>query len=741
FSFRIQVAGENFASITMSATMFLSPTTLSKFPKNIHFSNSQNHPNSISASSPPTPEKDHDFKPNPLNSATKTAPWMKGPLVLEPNQVIDFTKPKHRKTPNDNKDQKSATLLTQKVSGGRGKQAMKKILYSIDNLEELEDTQKSSKEIEFDLKLGNLGDDDGGGDKRWVRRKLPWERSETMVFRRTKKEKVVTSADLNLDEGLLERLRNEAKKMRNWVKVNKVGVNESVLEQIRLIWNTEELVMIKFDMPLCRNMDRAREIVEVKTGGFVVWCKKDILVVYRGCNYSDVSPISNNRYSTRTVYETIDGHDVNEDIMSVKGSLYEREADRLLDGLGPRFVDWWMPKPLPVDADLLPEVVRGYKPPSRLYPLSGRSTLTDNELTHLRKLAYNLPTHFVLGRNRNLQGLAAAILKLWSKCHIVKIALKWGIPNTSNEQMATELKLLTGGVLLLRNKFYIILYRGKDYLPPDVADLVANREMEIESFQLQEETARANIIETFDYIDQPVSDCSIVGTLKEFHIIQSEHEGIKDEISEGEIQVNVEKMKLEKEIRIQELKYFILNMKIRKASKELVKLNSAWDPVEPNEDREIITSEERECLRKMALKMDSTLVLGRRGVYDGVIEGLHQHWKHREIVKVITMQRAFSRILYTAQCLEAESGGVLVSIEKMKLGYAIIIYRGKNYKRPSKFSKNLLSKREALQKSLELQRIGSLKFFANMRQQAIYELKCKLDALKYLEMDQKRVTS
>lgn len=70
------------------------------------------------------------------------------------------------------------------------------------------------------------------------------------------------------------------------------------------------------------------------------------------------------------------------------------------------------------------------------------------------------------------------------------------------------------------------------------------------------------------------------------------------------------------------------------------------------------------------------------------------------------MQRVFSRILYTAQCLEAESGGVLVSIEKLKLGYAIILYRGKNYKRPLTFSRNLLSKREALQKSLEMQRIG-----------------------------------
>lgn len=45
-----------------------------------------------------------------------------------------------------------------------------------------------------------------------------------------------------------------------------------------------------------------------------------------------------------------------------------------------------------------------------------------------------------VGRNRKLQGLAAAILKLWEKCHIVKIALKLGAPNTNNAEMADELK-------------------------------------------------------------------------------------------------------------------------------------------------------------------------------------------------------------------------------------------------------------------------------------------------------------
>lgn len=49
--------------------------------------------------------------------------------------------------------------------------------------------------------------------------------------------------------------------------------------------------------------------------------------------------------------------------------------------------------------------------------------------------------HHFEGRNRKLQGLAAAIMKLWEKSLIAKIAVKWGVPNTNNDQMAYELKV------------------------------------------------------------------------------------------------------------------------------------------------------------------------------------------------------------------------------------------------------------------------------------------------------------
>lgn len=179
--------------------------------------------------------------------------------------------------------------------------------------------------------------------------------------------------------------------------------------------------------------------IQTKTGGMVVWRKKDTLVIYRGCNYQSSSkffpkmrPCSADRQETLSsdhmqpdleesssyqyksfespVDEKMSGKDEEEDCIQTgtfqetsmscqptSRSLYEKEADRLLDGLGPRFIDWWMHKPLPVDADLLPEVVPGFKAPIRRCPPHTRSKLTDDELTFLRKFARSLPTHFVLG--------------------------------------------------------------------------------------------------------------------------------------------------------------------------------------------------------------------------------------------------------------------------------------------------------------------------------------------------------
>lgn len=98
-------------------------------------------------------------------------------------------------------------------------------------------------------------------------------------------------------------------------------------------------------------------------------------------------------------------------------------------------------------------------------------------------------------------------------------------------------------------------------------------------------------------------------------------------------------------------------------------------------------------------------VSGRRGVFDGTVENMHLHWKYRELVKIILNAKNFPQVKKVALALEAESGGVLVSVDKVSKGFAVIVYRGKDYQRPQTLRpKNLLTKRKALARSIELQR-------------------------------------
>lgn len=101
----------------------------------------------------------------------------------------------------------------------------------------------------------------------------------------------------------------------------------------------------------------------------------------------------------------------------------------------------------------------------------------------------------------------------------------------------------------------------------------------------------------------------------------------------------------------------------------------------------------------------SLYCIGRRGVFDGTVENMHLHWKYRELVKLICKEKSIEAAYQVARTLQAESGGILVSVERVRKGYAIIMYRGKNYERPACIRpKTLLSKRAAMKRSLEAQR-------------------------------------
>ncbi|CAI9775039.1 unnamed protein product [Fraxinus pennsylvanica] len=169
---------------------------------------------------------------------------------------MKFTKPRPRKDSTFDKiEEHPDKALAGKVSGGRGKKAMKKIFQGIEKLQEtenLEETQMDSKNVKFTFVLGELWENAvfenvvgvqedsevakkslesiefdipfGEVENEGKLKKMPWERDEKMVIRRVKKEKEVTTTELVLDGVLLKRLQGEAAMTRKWVKVKKVGV-------------------------------------------------------------------------------------------------------------------------------------------------------------------------------------------------------------------------------------------------------------------------------------------------------------------------------------------------------------------------------------------------------------------------------------------------------------------------------------------------------------------------------------
>ncbi|XP_010549123.1 PREDICTED: CRM-domain containing factor CFM3, chloroplastic/mitochondrial [Tarenaya hassleriana] len=569
---------------------------------------------------------------------------------------------------------------------------------------------------------------------------LPWEKEEEEtvqmseggggVMVKKRRAKAPSLAELTIEDSELRRLRRNGMYLRERINVPKAGLTQAVMEKIYDKWRKDELVRLKFHEVLARDMKTAHEIVERRTGGLVIWRAGSVIVVYRGSNSREPSMMTEPvAQPGQTLFvpdvssagnEAAKADDNRTPVLEVKDPIVknpvpvknmteeEVEFNSLLDSLGPRFHEWWGTGVVPVDADLLPPKIPGYKTPFRLLPTGMRSNLTNAEMTNLRKVAKALPCHFALGRNRNHQGLAVAILKLWEKSLVVKIAVKRGIQNTNNKLMADELKTLTGGVLLLRNKYYIVMYRGKDFLPSGVAATLAEREGLTKQIQDVEERVRNREI---DSDAQPVAEemPAQAGTLAEFYEAQARW---GREISPDEREKMIEEASRAARARVVKRiqhKLDIAQTKLHRAENLLSKVESSMIPSGPDYDQEVISEEERVMFRKVGLKMKAYLPLGIRGVFDGVIENMHLHWKHRELVKLITKQKNLAFVEDTARLLEYESGGVLVAIEKVPKGFALIYYRGKNYRRPiSLRPRNLLTKAKALKRSIAMQRHEAL---------------------------------
>lgn len=625
----------------------------------------------------------------------------------------------------------------------KGKTAIDRIVLRLRNMDLDSDDDEDEDLYDGEEKLGDLLNRD------WIRpdamlveekRKsdfglFPWEREEEEVAeirveresgKKAKKSvKGATLAEMTIEESELKRLRGQGMVLGDKVNVPKAGLTQAVLEKIHNKWRRSELVRLKFHEDLAHDMKTAHILVERRTSGLVIWRSGSVMVVYRGKNYE--GPPSEPLLSTDTAsVNTASAAAENTSQMLPQEhrenlTAEEVEYNKLLDGLGPRFVDWWGTGILPVDGDLLPQTIPDFMPPLRLLPARMRLGLTNAELTNLRKLAKSLPCHFALGRNRNHQGLAAAIIKLWEKSLVAKIAVKQGIQNTNNKLMSEELKTLTGGTLLLRNKYFIIIYRGKDFLPTSVAAAVTERQALTKPIQDAEERARSAALgaTTSEDDGQPLA-----GTLAEFYEAQArwgrevsteEREKMREEASRA---TSV------KEFKRIEHKLALAQSKKLRAEKLLAKIESSMIPSGPSDDLETITDEERFTFCRIGLRMKAYLPLGVRGIFDGVIENMHLHWKHRELVKLITKQKTLVFVEETARLVEYESGGILVGIVRIPKGYALIYYRGKNYQRPfSLRPRTLLTKGKALKRAVAMQRHEGLS-------QHIVELEKSIDQMK-----------
>uniref|UniRef100_A0A7C9AW45 CRM domain-containing protein n=1 Tax=Opuntia streptacantha TaxID=393608 RepID=A0A7C9AW45_OPUST len=505
---------------------------------------------------------------NPTKTPSST-PWLKKWPSLDPSPV-----PVDGDTYNANSKQPKDKFVKTK-----GQTAIDRIVLRLREL----DLDSDDDEDEGEEKLGDLLNRD------WIRpdamlveeeRKsdlglLPWEKEEEEAVIGVKRElgmkakksvKAPTLAELTIEESELKRLRREGMMLRDKVNVPKAGLTQAVLEKIHNKWRKSELVRLKFHEELAHDMKTAHILVERRTCGLVLWRSGSVMVVYRGKNYE--GPPSEPLLSTDTA--SVNGASAGAENTSQmlrqehhkNLTAEEVEYNKLLDGLGPRFVEWWGTGVLPVDGDLLPQTIPDFKPPLRLLPAGMRLGLTNAELTNLRKLAKSLPCHFALGRNRHHQGLAAAIIKLWEKSLVAKIAVKRGIQNTNNKLMSEELKTLTGGTLLLRNKYFIVIYRGKDFLPSTVATAVAKREALTKQIQDAEEKARSAALDatTSDNDGQPLA-----GTLAEFYEAQArwgrevsaeEREKMREEASRA---TNVKEFKrIEHKLALVRILIFIL---------------------------------------------------------------------------------------------------------------------------------------------------------------------------------------
>ncbi|XP_021753537.1 uncharacterized CRM domain-containing protein At3g25440, chloroplastic-like [Chenopodium quinoa] len=142
----------------------------------------------------------------------------------------------------------------------------------------------------------------------------------------------------------------------------------------------------------------------------------------------------------------------------------------------------------------------------------------------------------------------------------------------------------------------------------------------------------------------------------------------------------------------------------------------------PRHDPELLTSEQLQAFKKIGFRNKNYCEVGVRGVFGGVVQNMHLHWKFHETVQVCCDNFPKERIKEMATILARLSGGIVVNVHNVK---TIIMFRGRNYRQPKNLIPvNTLTKRKALfkarfEQALESQKLNIKKIEQQLRKKGI----------------------
>ncbi|KAK8672522.1 hypothetical protein V6N13_110888 [Hibiscus sabdariffa] len=139
-------------------------------------------------------------------------------------------------------------------------------------------------------------------------------------------------------------------------------------------------------------------------------------------------------------------------------------------------------------------------------------------------------------------------------------------------------------------------------------------------------------------------------------------------------------------------------------------------------DPELFTLEQLQAFKKIGFRNKNYVPVGVRGVFGGVVQNMHLHWKFHETVQVCCDNFPKEKIKEMATMLARLSGGIVINIHNVK---TIIMFRGRNYRQPKNLIPiNTLTKRKALfkarfEQALEAQKLNIKKIEQELRRKGV----------------------